>query len=87
MRRPCAIMATGVFYREYDSCISGYAMPMEQASDGVNTYQFDGSNITLNLNGMVYSLNARGKQYMQKDMTAMCTPSISLSAWARTKRS
>ena len=64
------IMATGVFYREFDSHISGYSVPTVQASDGVNTYQFDGSTISLNLNGMVYSLNVRGKQYIEKDMTA-----------------
>lgn len=63
------IMATGVFYREYDSYITGYSVPTVQASDGVNTYQFDGSNINLNLNGMVYGLGVRGKQYMEKDMT------------------
>ena len=64
------IMATGVFYREYDSYISGYSLSTVQASDGVNTYQSDGGNISLNLNGMVYSLSVRSKQYMQKDMTA-----------------
>jgi len=64
-------IAAQVFYREYDLYVAGYVTPCLEASDGRNTYSFDGNNISLTLDGMVYAFNERSMIYMVRDMTGV----------------
>ena len=64
------ILSTNNFIQVYDTYVLGIKAEVTDACEGLKSYQKNQSNLSYNLEGMIYSLNTDAKQYMQIDMTS-----------------
>ena len=64
------ILSTNNFIQVYDTYVLGIKAEVTDACEGLKSYQKNQSNLSYNLEGMIYSLNTDAKQYAQVDMTS-----------------
>lgn len=64
------ILSTNNYIQVYDTYVLGIKAEVTDACEGLKSYQKNQSNLSYNLEGMIYSLNTDAKQYAQVDMTA-----------------